>query len=415
MSVPNFFPRVAGILLTMLIGAPRADAAPELTLPETERLAVEHAPWLQHHRTNADAASERVVYENQLPDPQLTVGLVNVPTDSLRLDREDMTMTVVGIRQSFPPGSTLKLKGLRAEKELTREQAQVDMERRRLLKQVRQTWLELYFQQQSLRVLDESRRLAKKQLESTEARYRAAQETQQSVLKSRQALARLNERGPAIRAQAIRLQAQLARWIGDAAYGPLSSELPALPAVAETFDASHHPEWLTAQSGLEGAHLEVEMARQDYKPGVMLDVSYGFRRTALNGMERPDMLTAMVTLDMPFFREKRQDRKLAEKQTLEAGARYEVDDKRRELEAMDRSLRAELDALTAREKIYVEELLPATHRETEITVSGFARDQSNYRDALMNSLDTDLAYLQLRVERAKTQAELLYLTGEPQP
>jgi len=412
MFVPNVWPRVAGILFILLSGAPRAVAAAELTLPETERLAVEHAPWLQHHRTNADAAAERVVYEGRLPDPQLTLGVVNVPTDSYRLDREDMTMTVVGLRQSFPPGSTLKLKGQRAEKELTREQAQVEMERRRLLKQVRQTWLELYFQQQSLRVLEESRRLAKKQLESTEARYRAAQETQQSVLKSRQALARLNEREPAIRAQAIRLQAQLARWIGDAANAPLSSELPALPVVAETFDPSRHPEWLTAQSGLEGARLEVEMARQDYKPGVMLDVSYGFRRAAPNGMERPDMLSAMVTLDLPFFREKRQDRKLAEKQTMEAGARYEVDDKRRELEAMDRSLRAELDALTAREKIYAEELLPATRRETQITVSGFARDQSSYREALMNSLDTDLEYLRLRVERAKTQAELLYLTGE---
>jgi outer membrane protein TolC len=412
MTVPNVWPRVAGVLIILLIGAAHTVAAAELTLPETERLAVEHAPWLQHHRTNADAAAERVVYESRLPDPQLTLGVVNVPTDSYRLDREDMTMTVVGLRQSFPPGSTLKLKGLRAEKELTREQAQVDMEKRRLLKQVRQTWLELYFQQQSLRVLEESQRLAKKQLESTEARYRAAQETQQSVLKSRQALARLKEREPAIRAQAIRLQAQLARWIGDAAYGPLASELPTLPLVAETFDPSRHPEWLTAQSGLEGARLEVEMAHQNYKPGVMLDVSYGFRRAAPNGMERPDMLTAMVTFDLPFFREKRQDRKLAEKQTMEAGARYEVDDKRRELEAMDRSLRAELDALTAREKIYAEELLPAARRETQITVSGFARDQSSYRDALMNSLDTDLEYLRLRVERAKTQAELLYLTGE---
>ena len=404
--------RCAGIVFILITGMSGAFAAPELTLAEAERLALEQAPWLQHHLTNADAAAERAVYEGRLPDPQLTLGLANVPTDSYRLNREDMTMTVVGVRQAFPPGKTLKLKTERAEKELAREKARVQMEQRNLLRQVREAWLELYFQEQSLRTLDESRRLAHKQLDAAEGRYRAAQETQQSVLRSRQALARLDERAPMIRAQRLRLQAQLARWIGDTAYQPLPAELPALPVAPGEFDYTHHPEWIATQTMLDEARVEVDIARQEYKPGVMLDVSYGFRRPMPDGTERPDLLSAMVTLDLPVFRNKRQDRKLAEKQTMEAGARFELDDKRRELESMDRSLRAELDGLSEREKIFSEQLLPATRREAQVTVAGFARDQSEYRDARMKSLDTELEYLRLRVDRAKAQAELLYLTGE---
>jgi outer membrane protein TolC len=396
----------------LITGMPGAFAAPALTLDEAERLALEQAPWLQHHRTNASAAAERAVYEGRLPDPQLTLGLANVPTDSYRLNQEDMTMTVVGVRQAFPPGKTLKLKTERAEKELAREQARVQMEQRNLLRQVRQAWLELYFQEQSLRTLDVSRRLAQKQLESAEGRYRAAQETQQSVLRSRQALARLDERAPMFRAQRLRLQAQLARWIGDAAYQPLPAELPALPVAPGEFDYTRHPEWSATQTMLDEARVEVAIARQEYKPGMMLDVSYGFRRPMPDGTERPDLLSAMVTFDLPVFRDKRQDRKLAEKQTMEAGARFELDDKRRELESMDRSLRAELDGLTEREKIFAERLIPATRREAQVTVAGFARDQSEYRDALMRSVDTELEYLRLRVDRAKAQSELLYLTGE---
>jgi outer membrane protein TolC len=399
-------------VIILITGMPGAFAAPELTMDEAERLALEQAPWLQHHRTNASAAAERAVYEGRLPDPQLTLGLANVPTDSYRLNQEDMTMTVVGVRQAFPPGKTLRLKSERAEKELAREQARVQMEQRNLLRQVRQVWLELYFQEQSLHTLAESRRLASKQLDSTEARYRAAQETQQSVLRSRQALARLDERAPMIRAQILRLQAQLARWIGEAAYQTLPAELPALPVVPGEFDYTRHPEWTATQTMLDEARVEVEMVRQEYKPGMMLDVSYGFRRPMPDGTERPDLLSAMVTFDLPVFRNKRQDRKLAEKQTMEAGARFELDDKRRELESMDRSLRAELDGLTEREKIFAERLLPATRREAQVTVAGFARDQSEYRDALMRALDTEIEYLRLRVDRAKAQAELLYLTGE---
>lgn len=414
MFIRTILSRFAGILIFQLAAVSGALAAPELTLAEAERLALEHAPWLQHHRTNADAAAERAVHQSRLPDPQLTLGFLNVPTDSYRLNREDMTMTMVGIRQAFPPGSTLKLKGQAAEKELTREQARLEMEHRNLLRQVRQIWIELYFQQQSLNTLEELRRLARKQLEAAEARYRAAQETQQTVLKARQTLARTHEREPMLRAQASRLQAQLARWVGEAAYQPLSSELPSLPVVPESFDHARHPEWLAAQYGLEQARLEVEMARQEYKPGWMLDFSYGFRRPMLDGTERPDMVTAMVTLDMPIFREKRQDRRLAEKQAMESGARYEIEDKRRELEAMYRSMRAEYDALSERENIFVQQLLPATRRESQVTVAGFARDQTEYREALMKTFDTELEYQRLRADRIKTQAELLYLTGEPQ-
>lgn len=412
MSVRTVLPRIAGILIIHLALAAPAPAATELTLAEAERLALEHAPWLQHHRSSAAATAERVVYESRLPDPQLTLGAINVPTDSLSFREEDMTMAMIGVRQSFPPGDTLKLKGQRAEKELTREEARVDVERRNLLRQVRQTWVELHFQQQSLKTIEDLRRLARKQLEATEARYRAAQAMQQTVLKARQSLARLNEREPMLRAQTSRLQAQLARWVGEAAYQPLPAELPELPLVSETFDHTRHPEWLAAQYGLEQARLEVEMARQEYKPGWMLDLSYGLRRPMPDGTERPDMVTAMVTLDMPIFRSKRQDRRLAEKQAMEAGAHYEIEDKRRELEAMYRSLRAELEALGEREKIFAQELLPATRRESQVTVAGFARDQTEYREALMKTFDTELEYLRLRADRARAQAELLYLTGE---
>lgn len=412
MFVPNVLPRVAGILLTLLIGVPRAVAAAELTLPEAERLAVEHAPWLQHHRTNVDAAAERAVYEGRLPDPQLVLGAINVPTDSWKLDQEDMTMTMVGLRQSFPPGDTLALKSRRAEKELTREEAKAEAEQRSLLKQVRQTWLELYFQQESLRLLQEARRLQQKQLEAAEGRYRAAADMQQVVIRARQAVARVNEREPMLKAQIARTRAQLGRWIGVAAALPLPAELPALPVPAPDFDAARHPEWLASEAMRDASRIEVDMARQEYKPAWMLDLSYGVRRPMPGGTERPNMVTAMVTLDLPVFRAKRQDRRLAEKQALESGARLETEDKRRELVAMHQSMRAEYEALAARARIFEEQLLPAIRREAQVTVAGFARDQTEYRDAQMKALDAEQEYTRVRVDLAKTQAELLYLTGE---
>jgi outer membrane protein TolC len=412
MSVIQVLSRLAGISLIVLAGASGVRAEAELTLAEAERLALAHAPWLAHHRTNVDAAAERAVYEGRLPDPQLIVGAINVPVDTYKLNQEDMTMTMVGIRQSFPPGDTLALKSRRAEKELTREEAKVEAERRNLLRQVRQAWLELYFQQESLRLLLESRQLQQKQLNAAEGRYRAAADMQQSVIRARQAVARVNEREPMLKAQIARIRAQLGRWIGEAAMLPLPAALPTLSVPAPDFDAARHPEWLATQAMLDAARLEVDMARQEYKPGWMLDLSYGFRRPMPDGTERPNMVTAMVTLDLPVFRAKRQDRRLAEKQALETGARLETEDKRRELVAMHQSMRAEYEALAARARIFEEQLLPAIRRESQVTVAGFARDQTEYRDARMKMLEAEQEYTRVRVDLTKTQAELLYLTGE---
>src|SRR4030066_159891 len=107
---------LTGIVLIFQLLVPasaRADGT-VLTLTQAESLAQPHAPWLAHHRTNADAAAERAVYASRLPDPQLVLGALNVPTDTWKFDREDMTMTMVGLRQSFPPGDTLALRRRRA-------------------------------------------------------------------------------------------------------------------------------------------------------------------------------------------------------------------------------------------------------------------------------------------------------------
>ncbi len=397
--------------LIALLATPLSAGA-ALTLAEAERLALEQAPILARARANVSASAERTVSEGRLPDPQLTTGFVNVPTDSYNLRQDDMTMTMLGVRQSFPPGDTLNLRSRRAEKELTREEARLETERRNLLRQVRQTWLELYYATQSLRVLETLRPLARRDLEAAEGRYRAAQDMQRAVFRARQTLARIDEREPMLRAQAERSRAQLGRWIGTAARAPLPAALPPLPALPDRFDSARHPEWLAAEAELGAMRAEVDMARQDYKPGVMLDLQYGFRRPMPDGTERPDMVTAMVTLDLPIFRSKRQDRRLAERQAKEAAARYETEDKRRELESMYAAMLAEHEAIEARVRVFEERLLPNIRREAESTLAGFAREQVELRDARMRQIDAELELVRLRVDLAKTQAELLYLTGE---
>jgi len=386
-------------------------AAPELTLAEAERLAVEQAPWYAHHRSNVAAAAERVVSEGRLPDPQLMLGAINVPVESWRLDEEPMTMTMVGIRQSFPPGATLDLKTRRAEQALAREEARAETELRNVMRQVRQTWLEVFYEERSLLLIGEVRAVLQAQMQAAEARYRAAQETQESLLRTRQSLARLDQREQGVRAQALRLRGQLARWIGvEAARSPLPQRLPEFRIMEARFDATRHPDYRAAEAMRGMSRAAVEIAEQEYKPGFMAELSYGKRRTGGS-----DMATALVTMDLPLFRSKRQDRRLAEQQAMEAGARYEAEDKRRELEAAFAAAHAEHAAIAERIHIYADRLLPDIQREARLTTAGFGRNQTELREARMKELDAEIELTRLRVDLARVHVELLYLAGEYLP
>ena len=379
--------------------------AGELTLDRAERLTLEQAPALARLVHGAAAASERVVYEGRLPDPALTLGAINVPTGSFSLKEEDMTMVGIGIRQAFPPGDTLAQRTHRAAAGAERESARLEDARRKLIRDVRTAWFELYAAEQSLRLHQEALRLARRELESTEARYRAAQEAQRAVLQARSAYARLHEREPMLHAQVQRSRAMLGRYIGEAARDPLPTEAPVLPTPGD-FDVQHHPELRAAAAGIDVMRAEVGMASAEYKPGYMIDVMYGVRQ------DRPDMITAQIGIDLPLFRAKRQDRRFAERAALAQASELEAEDKRRDLDATYESARAEHDALRERLRIYENDLLPALKREGSVTIAGFARDQTELREARMKELDARMELIMLKTALAKSQAELLYLTGE---
>ena len=386
-----------------------------LTLERAEQLAIAGAPVLAQGRYRIEAAEQRVVSDGQLPDPQLVVGAINVPTDTFNLNQDDMTMSVVGVRQAFPPGDTRALRTRRASDELTREEARLELDRRNLMRDVRRTWLDIYYQDAALREIDTLRPLLERQRQDAEGRYRAAQDTQQSVLQARQALARLSVRQQELRAQRRASVAMLARWIGVDAEAPLPQTLPALPSLPDHFEVEQHPDWLTSRAGYEAARTDMDIAREERKPGVMLDLSYGFRRPMPDGTKRPDMVSALVSVDLPVFRARRQDRRLAEKLAMENGARYEVEDKRRDLQAQYAGQLAEYQSLRERVQLFSEQIVPDARREASVTVSGFASDQSMLREARVKALDAELELTRLRMELARSQADLLYLTGEPPP
>src|SRR5512143_3618556 len=84
-----------------------ADAGTGDTQPLVALLAeaMRNNPEIQAAAREREAAQQRIGPAKSLDDPMLEAGVLNVPVESLRFDREDMTMKMIGLSQKFPyPG-----------------------------------------------------------------------------------------------------------------------------------------------------------------------------------------------------------------------------------------------------------------------------------------------------------------------
>jgi len=85
-----------GIIVICLLAPLAAVAETELTLEAALRTALDANPALAQTRARAAAMAAMPPQAGALPEPRLTLGALNVPVDTYRLDQEPMTQVQVG-------------------------------------------------------------------------------------------------------------------------------------------------------------------------------------------------------------------------------------------------------------------------------------------------------------------------------
>jgi outer membrane protein TolC len=413
------FARGTRLLALILCCAATAAGAAGLPLADAERVAIVRDPMLRQLEAEAFAMRERAIAEGQLMDPKLRFGAVNVPVDSFSLDAEDMTMLEVGVSQEFPGGRTRELARQRmAESAAAAEAVAAD---RRLIvrREVRRVWAELAYVARARELLDSQTDWVEQMRAAARARYASGEGTQLDLLRAGLDIAMLREQQLDLERDAAMRRAQLGRWIGlDAAAnaGPFSlparSELEPLATLGSR--VLRHPAQVDFERRIDAAQTGIDLAKQRYKPGWMLDMSYGLRSGSMDGESRPDMLSAMVTVDLPLFRANRQDREVSAARADARGLHEMHDDHQREMQAM----LAEAWAIAARtaelERLYESELVPLAEQSVQAALLAFRANRvmvDEVIEARRVALDTWLKHLRLVADRSQAQYDIDYLVG----
>jgi len=208
--------------------APGAEAGPVLKALLAE--ALRNNPEIKAAFNEKEVASQRVSPAGALDDPMFEAGLINVPTDSWKLNREDMTMKMLGLSQRLPfPGKRALRREVAAKDAQTLEQGYRETANR-VAREVKVTYFDLALALESIRLVKETTRVLEQFLRIVESRYAVGQGTQADVLKAQTQLAKMREELLRMERERPVMEAELAKNLGRATAAPIDAPLPGVSA-----------------------------------------------------------------------------------------------------------------------------------------------------------------------------------------
>lgn len=417
----RYFAAGRGRLIPALVAAlavwPSMAGAETLSLSQAEALALARDAGAAELDARRESLLEGAVAEAQLPDPELIAGAVNVPVDGFDLDAEDMTMLMLGLRQRFPAGDTRALSRQRMEAMAEASGAARAERRRQVVKALRTAWIEKAWHERALALVAAEQDWFEELSEAVTSAYATGRRRQDELIRIRLEADSLSEERVRLQESLVPWDAELARWLGDDAGRADVSGMPAVPAPPRREAARErlgsHPRLASIREDVQAQAVGVDLARQAYKPAWMLELNYGYRGTGPMG-DRSDMVTAMLSFDLPLFTADRQDRRVAAARADERAVRSRLEDEARMLAAAFDAAWARRSRLADRIELYQEQILPGARNYVEATLFSYQNDLAPFDElvrAEQSLLESRVKHLRLEADRRIADAELAYLTG----
>lgn len=327
-------------LLSCAIGIAPAASADPTSFNDAIARAGREAPSVAAGQAAADSARLMVKPAGQLPDPQLTLDLQNVPitgVDRFRIDRDEMTMLNVGIMQDVPSDAARRARQEVAEADVRVAGAALDISRLEARVSAANAWLTAFYAEQRVDVLLTLASDAATLEQATAASLGAGGGKTDAVLSARLQAARLEDRIADARFEAAAARAELERWIGPLGPDRLGPTAPTfvIDAVELRDHVEHHVELARSSAALARAEGEIDLARAGRESDWSWSLAYGRRDPAFG-----DMVSFGLKFKLPLFQSDRQapmiDAKRADLKRVES-----------EREALLREHRAMLEARLA--------------------------------------------------------------------
>ena len=398
-------------------------SAPPITTPLKELVseALQNNPEIQAALKEKEAVQHRVAPAGALDDPMLEAGFLNVPTNSLRFDREEMTMKMIGLSQRFPyPGK----RGLR-QAVATQDAETVGYGYQetvnRVAREVRTAYFDLGLTLEMTKLVEKNKLILEQFLRLTETRYGVGQGSQADVLKAQTQLSKMVDELLKLARERPMIEAELNRMLGRSA--KLAAPVPEPPQLREetlNLEAlretalARRPQLLALQSIVARNEKALDLARKDYYPDFDVRMSYGQRDNMPDGTRRADMVSLTVAINLPVWRENKIDPRVAESLAMRDQAMNMYQAQRNEVAAKLRQQVATVEQNLKSARLYQTAILPQARLTVESALAAYRVNRADILmllDSQMTVFNYETSLVTAMANYNKALAEIDLLTG----
>ena len=419
----NFNQRHLWILLLLLwpilIFAQQTDSIARL--PDLIEEGINNNPDLLASYQNWQADLAKIPQAGALPDPQLSLNLLNLPVNTFELNQEPMTGKQIALMQMFPfPGK----QGLR--EDIAKSAADISRDKNlelknQLIKNIKQTYYDIFFIDQSLETVQKNRGVLQDFIRIAQSKYSVGKGLQQDVLKAQVEFSKLEDKSITLtqkrQAATERLNALLNRPAGT----PLGKTIVPEPdslnldfAQLQNLANENRPLLQAWNSMFQQSAKKVSLAKKEYLPDFKLGIAYTQRDKLENGMGGIDYLSGLFSVDIPLYFWRKQNKKVEE-------TRYNQDMVQQSYRNVQNQVYADLDkSLSDVEKnyrlleLYKSGIIPQATQSLNAAIAGYQTNKVDFLTLLNNQLtlfNFELDYYRFLSDYRKGIADLEAATG----
>ncbi|MEW6995555.1 TolC family protein [Colwelliaceae bacterium MEBiC 14330] len=411
---------------------------------QTIATAQHNDPWLSGNKYQQQAKESLSRAAKTMPDPKMSIGIANLPTNGFDFSQEAMTQVKVGITQMFPRGDSLALHNQQLRIESEAYPLQRQDRKAKVAVTVGTLWLDAYQVQQSISLIEQNRSLFEQLADVAQANYSSAlgKTRQQDIVRAQLELTRLDDRLDRLAQQQNAYLGQLSQWLSNAFSDysdsvtlqevsqldaiKLQKKLPQLDLLASELVYSNtaipvsvlaenfamHPAVLAIDKKIAASKTGISLAEQQYQPEWGVNASYGYRDDDPVGNSRADFFSLGISFDLPLFNENRQDMTVKSAISNSEAIKTEKVLLLRQLLAAFSSAKARLLRINKRKTLYQTKLLPQIHDQAEAALTAYTNDDGDFAEVVRSRiavLNAEIEQLKILVEKQKLILSLNYL------
>ncbi len=352
-------------------------------------------------------------------DPMITAGVINIPTDSFRLDEQMMTQKIIGVTQRIGSHHTRSAERSLALADVGMAKANRKALKSNMVMNLRLTISEMIYVQRALEILTKNESALDSVIEVANAKYSSGKGVQANVIQAQVERSKLIDTRLNLDEKLGLTKIRANRLLGrdtdtDFIPPPLPEPAGVVPKFYELWVQAKDraPAILLAKQELEKS--KAVLTRAESLTGTNMSISARYGQRDDSPIERADFTSITAAFSVPIWKSGKQARQIAGARLKAQSVEEALDDAIRKTEADLRQALTSLGKVDDSIHLYRQGLITQANQALESSMVAYQLDKVDFLTLMaseINLLKLELELEKLLLRKRNLYAQIAALTG----